>query len=299
VDLWCPFADRHEIPGQPGTGSMLGGQPKIVHHSTEGDGIAGAIATYAKTGDLPHFTDTFEGGRYRVVQHLPLNVAATALKHPPGTGATNRDNVIQIEHVGHAATSSGWPVGYLDEIAVLCRWIELQTGCARAVILPFIPGGMRLPWSVWHSSSGHCGHMHVPFNDHVDPGAMDIGHVLSAGQQPTPPPAPPAPVPPLDLPGEDDMTLQLLTIDAGELDGQGNGGILFDGGKTDSKGMAQKQEISWASVRCVELGGSFPPDDGYRALPQVGRQQRNGFLFVEMWGGAPKAPVTLLVTVAA
>jgi hypothetical protein len=296
MDLWCPFADFVPVRGHDRTGPMTGGAAKILHHTTEGDTIAGAEATYEHTGDLPHFTDTFERGFYEVHQHLPLDQYATALMHPKGTGETNTDNVIQIEHVGHTATSSTWADGYLDGIAILCRWIELQTGCARVAIASFAPGARRLSWPEWHRASGHCGHMHCPGNDHVDPGAMDIGHILTAGQ---PQPAPPSPPSVIDLSGDDDMPLQQITLDVGPLDDQGNGCVLFDGGQTAEKGITRAQPIPWPSVRCVEVQGSFPPVDGYRPLPRVGRQDRDGFLCVELQGGAAKGPITLLVTVAA
>src|SRR5947209_1996852 len=106
ADLWCPFAEKAPVPGQNGAGAFSGGGWKIAHHTTEGGSYAGAFSTYAKTHDYPHFTDSFEGGVYKVHQHVPLNVAATALVHPPGQGETNHNNVIQIEHVGFTASSA-------------------------------------------------------------------------------------------------------------------------------------------------------------------------------------------------
>lgn len=193
MDLWCPFAVRDPVPNyEGGAGPMQGGGSKILHHTTEGSNYAGARATYATTGDLPHFTDSFEGGEYRVAQHLPLDVGATALVH--NGGITNTDNVIQIEHVGFATDlpagvpawmlARSWPGGYLSGIARLCRWIEGQTGCPAVSTVQFTDHGFgawpgRLTWDVWNAYTGHLGHMHAPENDHGDPGPMNIVAVLS------------------------------------------------------------------------------------------------------------------------
>lgn len=180
TEVWCPFAVKAPVPGHTGGfGEFIPGVPKIVHHTTEGGSYIGAYVTYRKTGALPHFTDSFEGGTYGVWQHLPIDVAASALKHPAHSGETNRDNAIQIEHVGFAATSSRWLPGYLDGIGRLCRWIEQQTGCRPVASARFAAGAPRLDWASWHMSDGHLGHMHVPWNDHVDPGAIDINRILA------------------------------------------------------------------------------------------------------------------------
>lgn len=187
MDLWYPGAERAPVPGHAGgSGKMLACSPKVTHHSTEGSSIDGALATYAETGDLPHFTDTFEHGRYEAWQHLPLDVAGSALEHRDGDPDTNRANAIQIEHVGFAATSSAWPDGYLAGIARLCRWIEAQTGCNRSCGLSFSPGAKRLSWPGWRAYNGHLGHMHVPGQNHTDPGAMNIARILDRTPAPLP-----------------------------------------------------------------------------------------------------------------
>src|SRR5262252_4520348 len=162
TDVWCPFATRAPIPGHNGAGPLHPAPPKIVHHTTEGSSYGGAFSTYKVTGGYPHFTDTFEADSYEVYQHLPIDVTATALAHPAGTGETNRDNALQIEHVGFASTSYMWQHGYLDGIARLCRWIEEQTGCYRAAAAPFGTHPARLDWASWHMACGHLGHVHVP-----------------------------------------------------------------------------------------------------------------------------------------
>lgn len=183
--LWCPFAEVDLLTSK--AGPMVAAPAKIVHHTTEGSTYAGAKRAYDASGSFSHFTDSFEGGRYHVRQHLALDQAATALKHPDGKPQTNRANAIQIEHVGFAGQAHRMPAGYLDGIAVLCRWIELARGVPRSAPFAFGPGAPRLSWPQWESFGGHFGHCHVPGNDHWDPGALDIDHILTAGQPlPTP-----------------------------------------------------------------------------------------------------------------
>lgn len=177
--LWCPFAVRAPIVGHTaGAGDFTGGMPKILHHITVGTSYVGAYLTYKSTGNLPHFTDSFEG-IYGVWQHLPIDVAASALEHPKNSAETNRDNVIQIEHVG--LDGKDFQTSYLDGIGRLCRWIESVTGCPPTTGVKFTPldeKPSRLEWDRWHTYSGHLGHQHVPFNHHTDPGAINIVRIL-------------------------------------------------------------------------------------------------------------------------
>jgi hypothetical protein len=303
VGLW--IAPPDVVPGLVGAGAFTGGAAKIGWHSTEGRSYAGARAAYAASGSGPHLTGTFENGRYQDRQHLPLNVAATALLHPAGTGQTNRDNVIQVELVGFAAEAAQWPPAFLAGIADLARRIEAATGCPSVAPLPFLPPGQapRAGWELWHGAGGHYGHEHVPANNHQDPGAMNIAAVLD---QPIPVPTPSAGVPgrvstTVLVPDEEDegMAIEKRVYDCGVLDGQGCGGILFDGGVTGDARITHFEPIPWASVRGNPAAhGSFPPDDGHRPLVLVGPQQRAGFLCVEFYGGVPGAPVSIVVDVA-
>ncbi|MFN2591702.1 MAG: N-acetylmuramoyl-L-alanine amidase [Candidatus Dormibacteria bacterium] len=195
---WCPLAQRDQILGAWGAGPMQGGQPKILHHTTEGGTYGGARGTYAQTHNLPHFTFTFEGGRFAAYQHLPLSVAATALVHVGGI--TNTDNVIQIEWVGYAGGSQSWPDAYYLAGAHVCRWIETQTGCKPQSSVTFEgarygdwPG--RLSWPQWDAYNGHLCHVHAPENDHYDAGGgFKITLVTGAPGGPVPVPVPvPAP----------------------------------------------------------------------------------------------------------
>jgi hypothetical protein len=158
-----------------------------VHHTTEGSTFAGALSAFRANDDFPHFTDTFEDGVYVVRQHIPLSRAARSLEHPNGTAETNRDNCIQIEHVGFAKHMHGIPEGYIAGIASLCRFIEAQVGVKRQAKFPFTPPGVahRLDVKTFHTYSGHLGHQHVHDQPagHSDPGRLAMASILAHEQQ--------------------------------------------------------------------------------------------------------------------
>lgn len=184
---WYPNAVRE--PGNSG-GSFIGVPARGVLHTTEGSSYAGALGAYRANNSWPHLTVTYEGQRFGCFQHLPVSVAARALKHPAGTVETNRANAIQIEIVGRAATITSMPVGYKDGLRDLMRWIEVNANVARRSAVQFVANAgnsVRLTSSRWNTYSGWCGHMHVPSNDHTDPGQIDIAYLL-AGPPPIPSP---------------------------------------------------------------------------------------------------------------
>lgn len=158
---WYPAAIRQPLGD---SGPYTGGAAKLLWHTTEGDTYPGP---FIYNGTNPHFTCDFK--RRRVYQHVPISRASKALLHPAGTGETNHDNVVQVELVGRAAQSGTWTKEDYAFIATLARWIEVNHGVQRKAIVSFAKP-VRLSWSNWHLSSGHCGHVHAPFNDHTDPG---------------------------------------------------------------------------------------------------------------------------------
>lgn len=182
MTLWYPKAIKHPLND---AGPFTGGGPKILHHTTEGDTYPGP-SLYHET--QPHFT--CDHRKRTIFQHVPLNRASKSLLHPSGTGETNHDNVIQIEHLGHAATSGDWSKDDYAFIADFCRWIEKQTGCPRSCGVSF-SHPKRMAWQDWHRYAGHLGHVHAPYNLHTDPGyGFRIDLVLANGQ-PAPSPRPP------------------------------------------------------------------------------------------------------------
>lgn len=190
AELWYPEAIKDELPN---AGYMLTSSWRGVLHTTEGSSYAGAKSAYVGNRSAPHFTVSFEGGVFRVRQHIPLNRAARALRNLTGGVDTNRLRCIQIEIVGFAAKPGAISGAYADGTGRLMRWIEANTeikriGPGRAFATAYGQNHLRFSNAEWMAFNGWCGHCHVPENDHWDPGAIDINHLLSIGV-PTPPPS--------------------------------------------------------------------------------------------------------------
>lgn len=235
MDL-CPFASQDRAEADDG-GEFVGGPPRAVLHTTEGSTWGGARSAYVKSNSWPHFTVTFEHGMFEAFQHLPIDVAARSLKHPPGTVQTNRQHAIQIEIVGRAANSTRFPREYLDGVARLMRWIEANAGVRRSANVTFRPIGeqVRMGDDEWLGYGGWCGHQHVPHNDHEDPGAIDIQYLLNPDSTMN------APAPP---------TTQVLV---------GDGTWFFTA-------MAEGDDIVVRNVTATWFGGDNDPgDDGHTA----------------------------------
>lgn len=193
-EQWYPLATRDVL--KDAGGYLDGYQWRGVLHTTEGGSYAGARAAYVKNNSAPHFTVSFEGGTFKVWQHIPLNKAARALAHPAGTVETNRARCIQIEIVGRASTAGTLQREYLNGIGRLMRWIESNTGISRSaldfrsdkegIVLARDTSPIRLSPTVWKNYSGWCGHQHVPHNNHWDPGDIDINYLMAfdVGVQP-------------------------------------------------------------------------------------------------------------------
>jgi lysophospholipase L1-like esterase len=162
---WNPAATKVEMED---AGSFVSGAGrKIVHHTTEGSSIGGAEGAYRANHSSPHFTLDHDTGALH--QHIPVTRAARSLKHTSGTPETNRAYAIQIEHVGFAAQTGSWSAAAYDRIATLCRWIEANAGVPRSSSVSY-SNPSRMSGDAFFGYAGHCGHVHVPGNDHVDPG---------------------------------------------------------------------------------------------------------------------------------
>ena len=81
--------------------------------------------------------------------------------------------------MGFARDTPGWSRAHYRTIAGLARWIEKAWGVPRRAGVPFRPGAPRMGGVEFFRYAGHCGHEHVPLNDHVDPGAFRINLVLN------------------------------------------------------------------------------------------------------------------------
>jgi len=211
AEIWWSKATRDEMKD---AGLFVDGRPKGVLHTTEGTSYAGARKTFVAKSCAPHFTVSFERGRFEAWQHIPLNRAARALVHAPGNPTeTNKWRAVQVEMVGYADADEcrknkglyqgDFPEPYLAGIAELMRWIEANAGVARQgvafVHYPESSGadnGIRFRAEEWRAFNGWCGHQHVPGNEHGDPGDIDIARLIGApvpatnGLGPAPAPQP-------------------------------------------------------------------------------------------------------------
>jgi hypothetical protein len=184
------WSEATKDPGNDAGGFTVGSF-KGVLHTTEGrhPSFGAARHEFVVNNSWPHFTVSFESGAFQAWQHVPVTKAARSLKHPRGTVETNRARAIQIEIVAGATHINELPPGYLVGLAQLMRWIEAQVGVTRSA-LPFeaypasfgLHNGVRLDAAKWLAFNGWCGHQHVPFNDHGDPGAINIKKLVAAPQ---------------------------------------------------------------------------------------------------------------------
>lgn len=176
--LWHPSARQVIIPEAPNNLKFTGGGKKLVWHTTEGPDIDGAVGAYHQAGVAPHFTIQVKDGRRTLYQHLPINRAASALRHPGGP-ATNTANAIQVEIVGFAAGSGEWSQAMYRYLWHLARWVHDHFGVPMTTDGVLWRNPVRMSGDKFYNYSGHCGHVHVPGNDHSDPGrGFHIGYVL-------------------------------------------------------------------------------------------------------------------------
>lgn len=188
TDLWYPAAIRNDAPASLwGSYRDDDGQWKYLLHTTESDSFSPHPSNYFGHTNYPHATAYLPAGQSvaRLYQHIPINHAARALKNSPGGVETNADRVVQIEIVGRASNAPNFPKALLDVVRAFGLWVADKTGMPWQSSVRFVAGGagVRLSGSVFDNYAGILGHQHAPENDHVDPGAIDIGYIL---RRPTP-----------------------------------------------------------------------------------------------------------------
>lgn len=165
----CPFARWNPLGNS--AGAFTGGPYKIVHHTTEGSTLKGALSALGSAHAESHFVvDANE-----IVQLIDTSEASKSLRNSPGGVETNRDSAIQIEMVGFA----GQPKDHatLANVRRLCRWIEATHGVPRVwpngypkpPLNGADPGGHNRDAHTWDTVGGHYGHSQTPENVHWDP----------------------------------------------------------------------------------------------------------------------------------
>jgi hypothetical protein len=142
-----------------------------VWHTTEGS----SLPSYA--GSAPHFTINPKTGK--TWQHISCERAAKALLGSNVAGiATNKAHAIQVEVIGSAGMADTWPTAYYGRLRELAAWIEQECGVASTESVEFLSKNHPMTKEQWRQYKGHCGHQHVPGQDHWDPGEFRIAEVL-------------------------------------------------------------------------------------------------------------------------
>lgn len=184
-----PGATYDPVDGMDGLRPFAsGGGFKVVLHTTES---SGKPDWQAKRSGLPHVTfDPDSGARW---QHLSLDVAAYTLKGGDHSPNSDAGVSIQIEMIGFAREVGNWPTENLDRLRLLVADIAAMCGVDR-VPIPFefvydtSGTQVRQGWDTYRDATGLVGHMHVPYNDHHDPGDIDEAYLLGdPGSPPEPP----------------------------------------------------------------------------------------------------------------
>jgi hypothetical protein len=194
----------------------------VVWHTTEGT----SVPNYDGGASAPNFTamPDFTAKRLVWYQHFDFDVSSRALVNKAGGVQTNTLNVVQVEIVGTCdpATHTKWqkagrqhlytpelPDWAIRDLAAFAKWahehhnVPLTSGVTfKAYPSSYGNSSVRMSYTAWNNYRGHCGHQHVPENDHGDPGLLPMAAILARAKGTTPAPSKPAPTPPK----EDDVT---------------------------------------------------------------------------------------------
>ncbi|MDH6610342.1 hypothetical protein M2164_005977 [Streptomyces sp. SAI-208] len=179
----------------------------VCWHSTEGT----SLPSYDGGSMAPNFTAKPDFAAKRLVwyQHFDFDVSSRALRNLSGGVETNTLNVCQVEIVGTCdpATHTKWsqagirhlytaelPDWAIRDLAAFAKWananhnVPLSSGLTfKAYPSSYGGNGVRMTGSQWNNFTGHCGHQHVPENDHGDPGAFPMAAILAAAKNGTSP----------------------------------------------------------------------------------------------------------------
>ncbi|MFD5217456.1 hypothetical protein ACFWMH_07285 [Streptomyces tendae] len=176
----------------------------VVWHTTEGT----SVPSYGGGASAPNFTAKPDFAAKRLVwyQHFDFDVSSRALVNKAGGVETNTLNVVQVEIVGTCdpATHKKWgktphlytpdlPDWAVRDLAAFAKWahdhhgVPLTSGVTfKAYPSSYGASSVRMPGAKWSSFRGHCGHQHVPENDHGDPGLLPMAAILARAKGYTP-----------------------------------------------------------------------------------------------------------------
>lgn len=178
---WGLIIDHHPVPD---AGAFIDAKPRIVLHTTEGDGFDAMARVLDAENYEPNLLISPTAGPSHVRQFVALNRASKALEHPAGTVDTNRMHAIQIEIAGYAGRAHDWADWFYRDLGALCALIEHRAKVQHVGPgHPFTGGNVhpeRMSDAKWRTFNGYCGHQHVPHqpSGHWDPGAMDLDRLF-------------------------------------------------------------------------------------------------------------------------
>jgi hypothetical protein len=141
-------------------------------------------------GYEPH--EVFDPSNGDGVILLPPSAPGKALLNLPGGVETNnRGGVYQIEIVGRAVDVPYYDDAWYERLRVRLLEVCGFTGTPYVFPLPFQPypqsygkNLVRMTYDDWLEFTGVCGHLHVPENDHGDPGALDVARLTEDDMTP-------------------------------------------------------------------------------------------------------------------
>lgn len=188
--VWDPIA-KTDGGYFEGLRQFVGAAHKVTLHTTE---TSVKPNWEGKQSGIPHFT--LEPSTGRLWQHLPLYMAAYTMKAGDYSPNSDSGTNIQIEIIGFSSQSNAWPTEQYEVIERLLQWIStnLLVPYAFPAVFADYNNYERMTWPQWEPTSGVLGHQHAPYNDHWDPGPLDVKRLTRDDV------APPAPeeVPPGD-----------------------------------------------------------------------------------------------------
>jgi len=188
--VWHPRAKRQPLED---AGSFTGGGHKFVVHTTEGSTLESGFNEVKAKRAAPHFFLEVKNGRRRLVQCIPIDRAARALKHDFGP-ETNKANCIQVEVVGYTERKEAVRQGHLElwvpnwstdiykHLHLLMLWAHEHFSVPMRADHPFVgqPGFARLSGQAFFNAVGLVGHCHANGgNDHTDPGPLNAHFVTN------------------------------------------------------------------------------------------------------------------------
>jgi hypothetical protein len=186
---WLPRGHHYDLHVEHRSlehaGPFTGGGNKLVWHITA-SGWMTADAVWRVVRDnrsAPHLIIGGRAGRRHpvVIQCIPFNRAARALRHPSGPD-TNRADCLQVEVCADVDDVPAFPrFRRYQALANLVRLTNLTVPDDREVsrrLARAFTDRRRFGGQEFVRAAGHCGHMHVPGNDHTDPTTAFDGPVL-------------------------------------------------------------------------------------------------------------------------